>query len=71
MPRQRPALAPDSSGENFGPELAAVEEYISDDEDDYPPFQPPGVNATEDELRKVLSCIDFLCLCPVSHLLLL
>jgi hypothetical protein len=59
MPRHHPTSAPDSSGENFGPELAAAEEYISDDDaDDYPPFQPPGVNATEDELRKV-SCIDF------------
>ena len=70
MPRHRPTSAPDSSGENFGPELAAAEGYISDDDaDDYPPFQPPGANATEDELRKV-SCIDFLCVCLVSHLLL-
>jgi hypothetical protein len=71
MPRHRLTSAPDSSGENFGHELAAAEEYISDnDADDYPQFQPPGVNATEDELRKV-SCIDFLSVCLVSHLLLL
>ena len=69
MPHHRPTSAPDSSGENFGPELAAAEEYICDDDaDDYLPFQPPGINATEDELRKV-SCID-LCVCLISHLLL-